>query len=44
MVTGIKIGMRDINGWKKQFDDRLLSGAREDFHFLAIRFDQVGRS
>lgn len=41
MVTGIKIGMRDIDGWKKQFDDRLLSGVRDDFHFLAIRFDQV---
>lgn len=41
MVTGIHLGMRDVNRWKQQFDDRLLSGIRDDFHFLAIRFDQV---
>lgn len=41
MMAGIMIGMRDVDGWKRKFDDRLLSGARDDFHFLAIRFDQV---
>ena len=41
LVEGIKIGLRDVDDWKKQFDTRLLSGARDDFHFLAIRFDRV---
>ncbi len=39
--NGVKIGMRDVDRWKKQFDERLLSGARDDFHFLAVRFDRV---
>ncbi len=38
---GVKIGMRDVDRWKKQFDERLLSGARDDFHFLAVRFNRV---
>ncbi len=25
--------------WKKLFDERLLSGKRDDFHFVAVRFD-----
>ncbi|MET4258250.1 hypothetical protein ABIC09_003192 [Bradyrhizobium sp. S3.12.5] len=41
VVAGIKIGMRDMDVWKSQFDERLLSGARDDFHFVAVRFDQV---
>lgn len=41
MATGIKVGMRDVERWKGQFDERLLSGARDDFHFVAIRFDQI---
>ncbi|SDD08719.1 SEC-C motif-containing protein [Bradyrhizobium brasilense] len=41
VVAGIKIGMRDMDLWKSQFDERLLSGARDDFHFVAVRFDQV---
>lgn len=41
VIAGIKIGMRDMDLWKGQFDERLLSGARDDFHFVAVRFDQV---
>lgn len=33
--------MRDIDLWKSQFDACLLSGVRDDFHFVAVRFDQV---
>lgn len=39
--SGVKVGMRDVDRWKKQFDERLLSGARDDFHFLAVRFDRI---
>jgi len=38
-AAGVEIGRRDIDRWKKQFDERLLSGSRDDFHFLAVRFD-----
>jgi hypothetical protein len=41
LIGGIRIGVRDLDRWKKQFDEYLLSGAREAFHFLAIRFDRV---
>lgn len=41
MLAGIKLGMRDLDRWKGQFDDRLLSGERDDFHFVGIRFDQI---
>ncbi|MDH2352193.1 zinc chelation protein SecC [Bradyrhizobium sp. SSUT112] len=41
VIAGIKIGMRDMDLWKGQFDERLLSGARDDFHFVAVWFDQV---
>lgn len=41
MLTGIKIGMQDVDRWKKEFDDRLLSGSRDGFNFLAIKFDRV---
>ena len=40
-IHGVQIGIRDIGRWKSQFDERLLSGARDDFHFLAVRFDRV---
>ena len=40
-IAGIQIGMRDMDLWKGQFDARLMSGARDDFHFVAVRFDQV---
>lgn len=40
-IAGIKIGMQDMDRWKKDFDDRLLSGSRQGFHFLAVRFDRV---
>lgn len=41
VIAGLRIGMRDLDLWKDQFDARLMSGARDDFHFVAVRFDQV---
>lgn len=41
VIAGIRIGMRDVDLWKDQFDARLLSGVLDDFHFVAVRFDQV---
>jgi SEC-C motif len=41
LIAGINIGMQNLDRWKKQFDQRLLSGNRDAFHFLAIRFDRV---
>jgi hypothetical protein len=38
---GVVIGMRDVEAWKAQFDERLISGDRDDFHFVAVRFDAV---
>jgi len=40
-AAGVEIGRRDMDRWKMQFDERLLSGARDDFHFLAVRFDSA---
>lgn len=40
-IIGLKIGMRDVNRWKDQFDSQLLSGLHHDFHFVAIRFDRI---
>lgn len=40
-MAGVQIGRRDMDRWKALFDERLLSGARDDFHFLAVRFDSV---
>lgn len=40
-IEGIHLGMRDISRWKSQFDERLLTGDLDDFHFLAISFDEV---
>lgn len=41
VIDGIKIGMRDMDLWKGQLDERLLSSERQDFHYVAVRFDQV---
>jgi hypothetical protein len=41
LQTGVEIGMRDVEGWKVQFDERLVSGDHSDFHFVAVRFDAV---
>jgi hypothetical protein len=41
LVTGIKLGLQDVDRWKKEFDNRLLSGSRDGFHFLSIKFDRV---
>lgn len=41
VIAGIKLGLRDMEGWKAQFDQRLLSGERGDFHYLAVRFAEV---
>lgn len=41
LQAGIEIGLRDVDGWKAQFDERLVSGGRGDFHFVAVRFDAV---
>ena len=40
-AAGVEIGRRDMDRWKMQFDERLLSGSRDDFHFLAVRFGSV---
>lgn len=40
-AAGVQVGRRDMDRWKAQFDARLLSGCRDDFHFLAVRFDTV---
>jgi hypothetical protein len=39
--NGLEIGRRDTDRWKAQFDAKLLSGDRDDFHFMAVRFDNV---
>lgn len=41
LADGIQIGLRDVERWKAQFDTRLLSNSYEDFHFLALTFDNV---
>lgn len=41
VIAGIEVGRKDMSAWTKQFDDRLLSGKRSDFHFLAVKFDCV---
>jgi hypothetical protein len=41
MVAGIQAGRRDVDRWKQQFDKRFISGMRDDFHFLSIKFDHV---
>ena len=41
MAAGVAIGVRDVDGWKAKFDSLLLSGERDAFHFLAVRFDRV---
>lgn len=41
LMGGIRIGMRDVEQWKALFDARLISGDRDDFHFVAVRFDTL---
>jgi hypothetical protein len=41
VIAGIEVGRKDMAAWTKQFDDRLLSGKRGDFHFLSVKFDCV---
>jgi hypothetical protein len=41
MIFGIQLGARDVNLWKEKFDQQLLSGGRDDFHFLATKFNCV---
>jgi SEC-C motif len=40
-MDGVQLGRRDMDRWKSEFDERLLSGKGDDFHFLAVRFDSV---
>jgi len=40
-IVGVERGRRDLNRWKAWFDTRLVSGARDDFHFVAVRFDRI---
>jgi hypothetical protein len=41
VAFGIELGIRDVEQWKQEYDSRLLSGSRERFHFLAVKFDRV---
>ncbi|WP_260685370.1 SEC-C domain-containing protein [Rhizobium laguerreae] len=41
MMAGIRIGMRDVDRWKAEFDARLLSADKAGFNFVAVRFDKV---
>ena len=41
LQAGVEIGLRDVEGWKAQFDERLVSGDRGGFHYVAVRFDAV---
>ena len=36
---GVRRGMIDVERWKATYDNRLLSGSRDGFKFLAIRFN-----
>ena len=35
---GARRGLADVTRWKADYDSRLLSGALDGFHFLAVRF------
>jgi hypothetical protein len=41
LLTGIETGMRDVKIWKSLYDERLLSGQPDGFHYSAVRFDRV---
>lgn len=41
MQVGIEIGLREIVDWKRKFDEQLLSGPQETFHFAIFRFDGI---
>jgi hypothetical protein len=36
---GAQIGLQDVRGWKSRYDDRIVRGDRDGFHFYAVRFD-----
>lgn len=38
---GVRLGVRDVNRWKGEFDARLLSRDLTDFHYAAVWFDEV---
>lgn len=38
---GIEIGIADVEAWKSDYDSRIVSGNLDNFHFHAVRFDQV---
>jgi hypothetical protein len=38
---GVKLGMQDVDGWKADYDARLLSGDLDRFYFHAVKFDRV---
>ncbi len=40
-IAGVKIGIEDVDRWKADYDTRLVSGDRSNFHFHAFRFDTV---
>lgn len=39
-LFGIEIGVQDVQKWKTQFDEQLLSSSTDHFHFAAVRFDR----
>lgn len=41
LLAGIRIGARDGEHWKAQFDDRLISENLSGFHFVAVRFNTL---
>jgi hypothetical protein len=38
---GVKIGMRDLEAWKSDYDSRIISGDLDGFFFYSVRFDRV---
>lgn len=41
LLAGVELGKRDVKRLKDQFDQQLISGSHNDFHFVAIRFDSI---
>lgn len=40
-LLGMELGTRDVKKWKSRFDERLLAGSTDQFHFVALRFDRI---
>jgi hypothetical protein len=38
---GVRIGLKDITGWKGKYDSLLLQNLSTDFHFYAVRFNAI---